>query len=73
MATETRELPPGEGVGLDLSVNDGESILVIKRLRDGSYFVPAFLHAENMTHAEARDAVMAFCHGLLAKIREEGN
>lgn len=55
MSKETIEIPPGGGVDVDLTIKEGESILVIKEQKDGTISFPIF--ASNKTHTNLNDAI----------------
>lgn len=62
---ETKKVPAGETTAVSLSVEDGETLLVLKRAKDGRVSIPLITHPDP-TWAEpelvrlARDIAEAF-------------
>lgn len=74
MSENEREIPPGEGVGIDLSIADGEEILILRRGADGAYSIPAYLtNKSRVADAEMRAAILVFCHGAVDWLRGGAN
>lgn len=62
---ESIMLEPGEGHGLDLTVNDGENILVIKRLKNGRIEIPMITCAKVLPDKELRAEIVSMCHAVI--------
>ncbi len=59
-------LPPGGRADVDLSVGEGESLLVIKRKKDGSIVFPSPAFSEAKTGDEIKAAIVEVCKEILA-------
>jgi len=56
------EIQPGETFGFDLSVGDGETILILKRMKDGSITVPLLSHHEpSMSDRDLKTLAARMC------------
>ena len=68
--TKTVELEPGSGLGLDMTINDGESIIVIKALKDGSIQIPMFASNLRFPESESRAQAIQLCCAAIKKLSD---
>jgi hypothetical protein len=67
------ELGPGKSLQLDLSVKDGETVLIIRRAADGTLSFPMFTSSKSLSEPGVLSEIIRICRDSIAQIEAKRN
>jgi hypothetical protein len=71
--TDPKVVQPGGSLGLDLTLKDGEEVLIIKRTPSGVIEFPMFGTKVELTGPEITSAIAQLCRDAIAQIEATRN